>query len=448
MKIAFLGGGALRLLGAVDDILKQPDVFASPHLTFMDVAPDRAETVAKLASKMPSARDCPPVTEVTGDLDEALDGADFVYCCIRVGGVRAMETDKRIGARYGFHGHDDFGPSAVMLTARTVPVMLNISARMERLCPGAWLLIFTNPITTLVDAVSRYSKVRAVGICQGVTNLAYDMDHLFGIGVPNEELVFRGGGLNHFSWVTRDSTYKGRPIMEMVRRHFDDLPHRQGAEKCGWRRAAPLVDLYDAMFLNNGHQHHFFYHDELAAELAARFAGPEVLRSDKQDRQFEDAAALARQETIDNYWQQAPLRNCATGPVGQIGVQFMQAAATDSGAELCVTTPNHGHIAGITQGAPVEAPVRVRADRLEPVPIDPVPDSLKGLCNAIAHHQRTTVDAAVKADRKALMEAILCEPTIRSYEKAAPMFDELWEAHVRWTQADRKGNTRCRHSVE
>jgi len=36
MKISFIGGDALWLLGVIDDILSQPDVFATPELVFMD----------------------------------------------------------------------------------------------------------------------------------------------------------------------------------------------------------------------------------------------------------------------------------------------------------------------------------------------------------------------------------------------------------------------------
>ena len=432
MKIVLLGGGALLLLGVVDETLKRPAVFGNPHLVFMDLDLKRAGTMAALATKMPSAQGNMPTAEATDDLEQALDGADFVYCCVRVGGVRAMERDKRIGASHGFHGHDDFGPSAMMLSARTIPVVLKITAAMERLCPNAWLLIYTNPEHVLVAAATAHSRIRNVGLCPGVNNFAHDMDHLFEIGVPCGDLVFRGGGLNHVSWVTQDSTYKGEPVMDLVRREFDDLPNRPGAERCVWKRAAPLVDLYGAMFLNNGHQHHFFFHDELARDMAEYFAksGPDELRSGKQDRDAARAAELSRQETIEDFWRTEPFVNCAAGPFGELGVNFMEAAATDSGAELCVTTPNYGHVVGITEGEPVETPARIYADRLEPVGIDPVPDTLKGLCNAVVYHQRQVVEAAVEPRKEALLRALMSEPTIRSYERARPMFEELWSAAV------------------
>ena len=431
MKIVFLGGGALRLLGAVDEILRLQDTFANPEMVFVDTDMARAQTVASLATKMPSAHANPPITHATNDLDRALDGADFVYCAIRVGGVVALERDARIGAAHGYHGYDDFGPSGLMLTARTVPVMLDIAQQMEKLCPDAWLLIFTNPIATLVDAVTRYSSVRSVGLCDGVNNFAWDIDALFEIGVPCPDLKYSGGGLNHLSWIMPDASYKSRPVMDMIWEQWDELPQRRNAKRCAWPRLAPLVKVDRVMPLNNSHQYHFFYHDVMARQMAESFAtsSPNALRSARQDRATDQAAELARQDTIDNFWEQESLRKCRAGPLGVTGVKFMRSVHEDAGDELIVTIPNHGHIIDLPGGTPVEAPTRVWSDRLEPVGIDPIPVGKKGLVQSVAHHQRLAVDASVTGDRDDLFRALMAEPTIRSIERAQPMFDELWAAH-------------------
>ena len=55
-KITFLGGGALRLLGTIDALLRKKETFSTPRLVFMDLDIPRAETMAALATMMPSAR--------------------------------------------------------------------------------------------------------------------------------------------------------------------------------------------------------------------------------------------------------------------------------------------------------------------------------------------------------------------------------------------------------
>ena len=62
---------------------------------------------------------------------------------------------------YGENG----GPGGLSHTLRQVPALLAIAHDMERLCPDAWLINFTNPLPRLCLAVSLYSRIRMVGLC-------------------------------------------------------------------------------------------------------------------------------------------------------------------------------------------------------------------------------------------------------------------------------------------
>lgn len=430
MKITFLGGGALRLLGTVDAMLQKVDAFPRPHLVFMDTDKARADSMATLTTRMPSAQRNMPVTEATDDLATALDGADFVFCVVRVGGVTGMERDERIGASYGYHGHDDFGPSAVMLTARTVPVMLNIAREMEQRCPEATLLVFTNPITNMVDAVERYTSIRSIGLCPGVYNVVWDVDAILDVGMPPPDFHYRGGGLNHVSWITPETTLQGENLMERIFREWSEIPHRPNAQRCAWDHIAPLVEIDRVLPMNNGHQVHFFYHDQWAQRMADEYADRDKrdLRSARQDRHAAEAADLARQDVIEDFWGQEAFAECRSELLPDLGVEVMESIAGNLGRELHVNVPNHGHIVDLPDGAVVESAARVWTDRVEPLGIDPIPSHHKGICRAIAHHQRLLVDASVASDKELVKQALLAEPVIRSIDRALPMFEELWAA--------------------
>jgi alpha-galactosidase/6-phospho-beta-glucosidase family protein len=58
---------------------------------------------------------------------------------------------------------------------RNIPVMLGIAADMEELCPDAWLLNLTNPMTTLMRAVLQETSVYAIGLCHEVTITLYGL---------------------------------------------------------------------------------------------------------------------------------------------------------------------------------------------------------------------------------------------------------------------------------
>ena len=433
VKIAFIGGGALRLLSSVREIIRRPEFFPEPNLVFMDHDLGRARTMATLARKMPEAEKNMPHSEATDDLGTALDGADFVYCVIRVGGVVGMERDERIGASYRFHGHDDFGPSGCMLTVRTLPVVLDIAKEMEKRCPDAWFLIFTNPITNMVDGVERYTSVKSIGICPGVYNFAWDVDAVLETGMPPPGLEYRGGGINHLSWICPDASLNGENVMERIFREWNDIPRRKNASRCAWDIIAPLVELDRVMPMNNGHQTHFFFHDQQAREIAENYAKTTVddLRSSKQDRAAAGAAVLAQQPKIENFWEQEALAGCGPTLRPDLGVQTMESIHGDLGNELLINIPNRGHIKDLPEGTVVETAARVYKDRTESLGLDPIPEHHKGLCKSLAHHQRLLVDASISGEKKRIFQALMAEPTIHSLDRARPMFDELWDAHTK-----------------
>jgi alpha-galactosidase len=159
-----------------------------------------------------------------------LPGADFVVVSIEVGPregtwQRDWEIPLEFGVRqpYGENG----GPGGFAHTLRQVPEMLAIARDMERLCPEAWLINFTNPVPRLCLAVSRYTRIRTVGLCHQIDE-AYMMAGValaerLGIDVPagvNSDahpdiwpkagyvarqvkplIEVKAAGLNHFTWI-------------------------------------------------------------------------------------------------------------------------------------------------------------------------------------------------------------------------------------------------------
>ncbi len=85
---------------------------------------------------------------------------------------------------------------------------------MERLCPDAWLLNFTNPSGMVTEAILRHSRIKAVGLCnvpvimqKGITTLLQCADE--------KEVVMQVAGLNHFIFV-RQILHKGKEWLPEV----------------------------------------------------------------------------------------------------------------------------------------------------------------------------------------------------------------------------------------
>src|SRR5207248_10916562 len=144
--------------------------------------------------------------EATADLAVALRGADYVVVTISTGGFASMAYDLEIPARYGIRQSvgDSVGPGGINRALRNVPVLLAIAREMERLCPKAWLLNLTNPMTCLTRAIARETSVRVMGLCHEVVIMSWFV--AIACGVPADEVAFSITGVNHLPWTTEMSS--------------------------------------------------------------------------------------------------------------------------------------------------------------------------------------------------------------------------------------------------
>src|SRR5262249_61163088 len=103
--------------------------------------------------------------DATTDIDAALDGADFVFCAIRVGNLEGRVVDERVPLDEGVVGQETTGPGGLCFALRTVPVMVELARRVAELAPDAWFVNFTNPAGLVTEAVRAELADRVLRIC-------------------------------------------------------------------------------------------------------------------------------------------------------------------------------------------------------------------------------------------------------------------------------------------
>ena len=165
MKIAVVGGGSTYTPELVSGLSRENERIGVRKLVLHDIDAERRDVVGGLAARMLERQGFDGTLEVTGELDRALDGADFVLVQIRVGGQAARLSDETVPLACGCIGQETTGAGGFAKALRTVPVVLEIAERVQELSsPDAWIVDFTNPVgivtRSLLDAGHR-----AVGLC-------------------------------------------------------------------------------------------------------------------------------------------------------------------------------------------------------------------------------------------------------------------------------------------
>ena len=179
---------------------------------------------------------------------KALKGADFVVNAIQVGGydpstIIDFEIPKKFGLRQTIA--DTLGIGGIFRALRTIPVMLDFAADMEKVCPNAWFLNYTNPMCMLTGAMLRGTSIKTVGLCHSVqccaTSLLDSLDLYKGEG-ERAGLRQKVAGINHMAWLL-EVTLNGRDLYPEVKALADEKLNAWRKAKSAKNKSGNMVRL-------------------------------------------------------------------------------------------------------------------------------------------------------------------------------------------------------------
>ena len=214
-KIVFIGAGSFEFTrDLVKDILTFPRL-RDAELALMDIDPERLRFSELAVRRIVKEGGYPAEVTATLERTEVLPEADAVICTILAGGVDVWRHDIEIPKKYNVDINigDTRGPAGIFRALRTIPVMLEIARDVERLCPRALFLNYTNPMAMLCRALQRETDVRVTGLCHSVQGTARRLARW--IGAPFDEITYTCAGINHQAWYI-DYRWNGRDAYPLI----------------------------------------------------------------------------------------------------------------------------------------------------------------------------------------------------------------------------------------
>ena len=210
-KITFIGAGSLGFTRElVRDILTF-EAFRDAEIRLMDINEQRLNYSERAVRKIIEKGNYPATVAATMNRAEALEGADGVVITILSGGPDIFRNDIEIPKKYGVDicVGDTRGPSGIFRFLRTAPAMLEICRDIEKYCPDAVVLNYTNPMAMLCRYIQSETKVNMTGLCHSVQHTAEMLAQW--IGAPMDEITYTCAGVNHqafyieYKWNGRDA---------------------------------------------------------------------------------------------------------------------------------------------------------------------------------------------------------------------------------------------------
>ena len=216
-KIVFIGAGSLGFTrGLVRDILTFPTM-RDAEIALVDINRERLDFARRACEKIVALGNYPARVTTATERREVLKGADAVLVTILCGDTKIWQHDILIPAKYGIDINvgDTRGPSGIFRALRTIPTMLAICRDMERLCPDAILLNYTNPMAMLCHAMQRQSFIQVSGLCHSVQGTARMLAEW--VGLKGQAIDYVCAGINHLSWFLK-LQHKGRDLYPALRK--------------------------------------------------------------------------------------------------------------------------------------------------------------------------------------------------------------------------------------
>src|SRR5919109_2272695 len=171
MKLTIVGGGGFRVPLVYGALLAKAERLGLDAVVLHDIDATRLERIAPVLEGLAAEHGARLPFRTTTELDDAVDGADFVFCAIRVGQLEGRVIDETVPLGHGVLGQETTGPGGICFALRTIPAMVRLAHAMAARAPDAWLINFTNPAGMVTEAVQPILGGRVVGVCDSPSRL-------------------------------------------------------------------------------------------------------------------------------------------------------------------------------------------------------------------------------------------------------------------------------------
>jgi 6-phospho-beta-glucosidase len=405
IKLAVLGGSGVATPGLVQTLV---DVSERPPMEVMLLGRtvDKLERVAALSHRLAERASVPVTVSHTTDVHSGLAGADYVLNQIRVGGYEARAYDESFPHEFDIPGEETFGPGGMNNAQRSIPVTLDYCAMIEEVAPEALLINLTNPSSYIQYAVSRYSNVRVVGVCDSPQSIKEAIAVL--IGAPLEEVWVGYVGMHHFGWVT-EASWNGRDIMPEILEKIEDLP--------GLPVDADIIRAIRA--IPTSYFKYYYHPDRMLVKQRGKETRAEQLMA-LQTRIMEDL----RQENLDQMPESLVSRGAAW--YKKIIVPVLLAHVNDTKEVFTVNVRNGRVVPWMPEEAIVELPSVVTRQGFYPLQPAKAPSDIQAMVRLNAAFEMLWVEAVVERSFDKALRAMSLNHLVENLDQAKAILKEIW----------------------
>ena len=418
-KIVVIGAGSLQFgLGSAGSIINS-DVLLGSTISLHDINETNLDLVTQACKDAIEQNKLNFELESTTDRKKALKNATFIINSIEVTPrFKLWESDYEIPRKYGskqIYGENG-GPGGLFHSLRVIPPILEICEDISKICPNAFLINYSNPMSRICLAIKRkFPSINFVGLCHEFAGFIHHFSKI--LNTPISNLEMRAGGLNHFGVLLSiryiDKNKDAYPdlrkrapdylnklvgfmndvdLIKYILEKFDYIPYTQDShygEYISWAWEKANIEGIKAFY--SGYKSSTLYNGKRIEKSLKRGKGARLVKPD-----YERA------------------------------IPIIEGIVTDSNhEEASVNLPNDDVITNLPRDLVVECPAIVTKSGLKPIKLGDYPKGLAALLCKEASVQDLVAEAILRKSKYIAFQALLLDPTIGNASKAEEMFEDM-----------------------
>jgi len=406
-KFAFIGAGSFGFTRTLVRDIFTFDAFKDATIALMDIDEERLDYITRAVQKIAKEGNYDAKIIAVKNRAEALEGADGVLCTILNGDVDVWRYDIEIPKEYGvdINVGDTRGPAGIFRALRTIPVMLDICKDIEKYCPGAVFLNYTNPMAMLCRAMqSQFPKLKISGLCHSVQGTASMLARW--IGAKDEDITYTCAGINHqafyidYKWNGKDAYPLLKEAMKNPEIYNEEIVRNE---------MFLLLDYYPTE--SSGHNSEYNAWFRKRRDLIEKFCingtgwNPGAYAYILND--YLNRKETWRKEITD--WLNDPHVDLNRGHEYAAYI-FNAVFGGKTMFKFNGNVLNNNLIDNLPQGACVEVPVLASPHGFEAIRVGKLPDQLAALVHTSSICEELAVEGALSRDSRKVCQAIAFDP--------------------------------------
>jgi len=428
-KIVLIGAGSAVFGPPTFTDLYISEILQNSNIVLLDIDEQKLNMVYEILNKENKRLGEKYNIEKSTNRKKALKDADFVICSIEHGDrFKLRWQDNTIPRKYGTTEMmgENGGPGGFFHSARQIPEILKIVDDMDKICPNAYFINYSNPLSRICLAVKRaYPHIKMFGLCHQIELLT--TEHLSRmLNRKLEELRPITGGLNHFAFLFGLENFdSGADLMP----EFNDkcLNYFEGK----WDRFH-YADLTFEVYKRFGY---FPYVGDNHLCEYVQFGSEFTNIDDIEDwiKRMEQAN-LGTNERLKRYYKRLkkgryPKKGLIRKqPSGERAIPIIEAIVDNRESyEYAVNIPNEDIIENLPRDLIIECSATVDADGLHGAKIGKIPKDLNVLLGREASTQDLCINAINKKSKQMAINCLAMDVNCGSFKIAEKVFNKMME---------------------